>query len=162
MVLLFWRDLLLHCVAPGSSPSFQDKKGNLGSNSSAFEQSLGLHPAAKPQAPSRWKTPAKSLTKSSSPNLFVLTTNCPIFLTRQQTPWHGTFGWDFMLWKSGIRKFWFPQQPQVAIILALEISRTKRIFAFCSPLFSAQQRICLCASKLIYFSFAVFVALFTP
>lgn len=67
-----------------------------------------------------------------------------------------------MLLKSGIRKFWFPQQPQVAIILVLEISRIKRIFAFCSPLLSAQQRTCLCASKWIYFSFAVSVALFTP
>lgn len=67
-----------------------------------------------------------------------------------------------MLFKSGIEKFWFPQQPQVAIIPVLQISRTEGIVAFCSPLLNAQQRRCLCASKCIYFSFSVIVSPFVP
>lgn len=80
MVLLLWRVLLLHRVVPGSSPSFQDRKGNLGSNNSVFEQSLWLHQAAKPQAFSKIKNTSQvsRLTKPSFPNVFVLTTNCPI------------------------------------------------------------------------------------
>lgn len=86
MVLLFWRDLLLHRAAPGSSPSFQGRKGNLGSNSSTFEQNLRLHPAAKTPGKRFFSLQIKNtsqaspLTKSSLPNVFMLTTNCLIFI----------------------------------------------------------------------------------